>query len=268
MTTRPSVLVFAGLDPSGGAGISADIQAITAMGAHALPVITALTVQDNDRVFAVNPTDAPILQHQAEVLISKIPISAIKIGIVASRANAQVIAKIIRQLREAQPDMPVVLDTVLASGNGYALSEDDPAQSIQLLAPLATVIAPNLPEAARLCPQAQNIEAQAQDLLQQGAENVLIKGGHSNDPETIENRWFSANRTHTWAFPRLAGAFHGTGCTLASAIAGQLAIGTPMHSALDTAQHYVSDTLEKAYAIASGQKMPQRQVSYDVTKQT
>src|SRR5471032_15271 len=115
---RVSVLVFAGVDPSGGAGIAADLQAIAAQGAHALTVVTALTAQDNDRVTAVWPVDSETLIRQAQTLIAKIAISAIKIGIPGSAANARAIAALIVQLRERQPDLPVVLDPVLASGHG------------------------------------------------------------------------------------------------------------------------------------------------------
>ena len=111
--SRKCVLVFSGLDPSGGAGIAADIEAIGAVGAHALPVVTALTVQDNDTVFAVNPVDASVLAYQARVLIRKIPVSAVKIGIVGNRENADAIGGVIAELREELPELPVVLDTVV-----------------------------------------------------------------------------------------------------------------------------------------------------------
>lgn len=263
MPSRPCVLVFAGLDPSGGAGISADIEAIGAMGAHALPIITALTVQDNDRVFAVNPTDATILRHQAQVLINKIPIAAVKIGIVGSRANAEVIAEAIQQLRQQQPDLPVVLDTVLASGHGDALSDDDPTQALLPLIGLATLVAPNLPEALRLCPDANDMATQAQQMLDQGAQHVLIKGGHGLEKDTVLNRWFSQDGSETWSWPRLPGEFHGSGCTLASAIASLLAQGKPMRDTLSEAQQYVHKVLASAYAIAPGQQIPNRAITLE-----
>ena len=255
--TRPCVLVFAGLDPSGGAGISADIEAIGAVGAHALPIVTALTVQDNDRVFAVNPVNAAILHHQAQVLADKIPIAAIKIGIVGNRANAEAIADVIIRLREKQPDLPVVLDTVLGSGHGFALSDGGPEQAIAPLIPLATVITPNLPEAARLCPDSQGIEGQARHLLSLGSANVLIKGGHG-EGDSVVNRWFSPTEGRTWNWERLPGEFHGSGCTLASAVAGLLAQGVAMDEALDRAQSFCQQALASSYAVAEGQRMPNR----------
>ncbi len=261
MNNRRCVLVFAGLDPSGGAGISADIESIGAMGAHALPIVTALTVQDNDRVFAVNPVDAEILSHQALILTRKISVAAIKIGILGNKANAEAIAGVIRHLRKRQADLPVVLDTVLASGNGDALSDDKPEDAIFPLLGLATLVMPNLPEAARLCGGAKTVEAQAQRLLGLGAKNVLIKGGHSADEHEVVNRWYAQDEGHEWTWQRLPGAFHGSGCTLASAIAGQLAQGKTMREALTRAQHYAHQALENAYQIAQGQKMPNRRAN-------
>jgi hydroxymethylpyrimidine/phosphomethylpyrimidine kinase len=254
---RPCVLVFAGADPSGGAGIQADIQAIAALGAHPLSVITALTVQDNERVFAVNPVASELVQQQAQALTARIPVAAVKIGIVGSRANAEAIAAIIRDLRLRQPALPVVFDPVLASGNGDALAVDNALQAIEPLLALATLIAPNLPEAARLCGADEPPEMQAYQLIERGAKNVLIKGGHGAD-DTVINRWFAEGVQRVWHWPRLAGTFHGSGCTLASAIAALLAQGQSMEAALDAAQAYCQQTLNASYPVAPGQRMPNR----------
>ncbi|WP_338680796.1 hydroxymethylpyrimidine/phosphomethylpyrimidine kinase [Janthinobacterium sp. TB1-E2] len=247
---RHTVLVFSGLDPSGGAGIAADIVAIAAQGAHALPVITALTVQDNDRVFGVEPVAPELLRRQAQALIDKISIDAVKIGIPGSAANAAVIAQLIAQLRLIRPSLPVVLDPVLASGHGDVLSRGDAVLALVPLLPVTTVIVPNGPEALAL--------GGADNLLAQGCRNVLVTGGHG-EGEVIVNRWFDADgREHAWRWPRLPGEFHGSGCTLASAIAAHLAQGMPMQEALDGAQRYCHAALAGAYAIAPGQLMPQR----------
>ncbi len=247
---RPVVLVFAGLDPSGGAGLAADILAIAAQGAHALPVITALTVQDNDRVFAVEPVAPELLRRQAQALIDKIGIDAVKIGIPGSAVNAAVIAQLVRQLRQARPDLPVVLDPVLASGHGDVLSRDDAVLALAPLLPLTTVIVPNGPEALAL--------GGAENLRAQGCQHVLVTGGHG-DGEAVLNRWFDdAGGEREWRWPRLPGEFHGSGCTLASAIAARLALGQALPEALDLAQSYSHAALARAYAIAPGQLMPQR----------
>lgn len=258
---KPCVLVFSGSDPSGGAGISADIEAIAAQGAHAMPVITAITVQDNDRVFSVHPVAIELILEQAQILANKIPIAAIKIGIIGSRINAAAIALWITNFKKQHPDVPVILDPVLASGHGDALAVDNAVENaVELIAPLirlATLITPNLPEAELLCPAATSPVQQAQQLMAYGASGVLIKGGHSFDTD-ITNHWFHDDQQMSWKWARLAGAFHGSGCTLASAIAGQIACGKAMQPALEMAQIYCQHSLAHAWSISSGQLIPNR----------
>jgi len=236
----------------------ADIQAIAALGAHPLSAITALTVQDNDRVFAVHPIPALLLRQQAQALINKIDIAAIKIGIVANHANAEVIAAIITELRKKQPNLPVVFDPVLASGHGDALAVDNAIQIIAPLIEIATLVTPNLPEAAALCGGDRRSETQAESLLRRGCRHVLIKGGHGKDNGKVVNQWFTQGHSRSWSWPRLKGAFHGSGCTLASAIAALLASGKTMEQALDIGQAYCQQALEQSYAIAEGQRIPDR----------
>lgn len=254
MTSRPTVLVFAGADPSGGAGIAADILAIAAQGAHALPVITALTVQDNDRVYEVLPVDSGIVHRQALALMNKVAIHAVKLGIPGNRANAEAIAELVGQLRRIQPNLPVVLDPVLASGAGDALTRTD---ALDPLLALATVVVPNLPEARALCSEGATVIAQAASLLARGCGNVLVTGGHA-EGALVTNRWFSDAGERVWSWPRLPGAFHGSGCTLASAIAARLASGDRIEQALDTAQRFCHQALEASFAIAAGQRIPLR----------
>jgi hydroxymethylpyrimidine/phosphomethylpyrimidine kinase len=310
------VLVFSGADPSGGAGISADILAIHAQGAHALPVITALTVQDNERVYEVLPVAADVVLRQARALTARVKVDAVKIGIPGSAANARVIAQVIGELRAGgrgqtgvPADLPVVLDPVLASGHGDLLSRDDAAQALAVLLPLVTLITPNGPEAAALALAAVAVQPaadaqpgqrpqpvipdrrtaahagihaelprggamdsrlrgndsgdqaglHAQALLAQGCQHVLITGGHDGG-DTVINRWFSAypGQGQSWTWARLSGEFHGSGCTLAAAIAGLLAHGYAMPQALASAQGYCHGALAAAFAIAPGQRIPQR----------
>jgi hydroxymethylpyrimidine/phosphomethylpyrimidine kinase len=256
--TRPCVLVFSGADPSAGAGMQADIQAITALSAHPLCVVTALTVQDNDHVFAVHPVPALLLKQQAQALINKIEISAVKIGIIANHANAEAIAAIVHELRKKNADLPVVFDPVLASGHGDALAVEDAVQIITPLIRIATLITPNLPEAAALCGGERRSETQSENLLRQGSQHVLIKGGHGSGNGKVVNQWFSQGNSRSWSWPRLQGAFHGSGCTLASAIAALLANKKSMEQAIDLGQAYCQQTLERSYAIAQGQRIPDR----------
>jgi hydroxymethylpyrimidine/phosphomethylpyrimidine kinase len=261
--TRPSVLVFAGLDPSGGAGIAADILAIQAQGAHALPIVTTLTVQDNDHVFDVFAVSCETLRRQGEVLLDKLSIDAVKIGLPGSLANAHAIAQLIGALRLRDPGMPVVLDPVLASGHGDALSRGDALLALEPLLPLVTLVVPNLAEALALSHGEGDGDLRRQaDLLQaQGCRNVLITGGHGSG-DTVVNRWFAPSAgqdgSRDWCWPRLAGQFHGSGCTLAAAIAARLALGESMEQALDGAQAYCHGALVQSYAIAPGQRIPLR----------
>jgi hydroxymethylpyrimidine/phosphomethylpyrimidine kinase len=257
---RPSVLIFAGSDPGCGAGLQADLQAVAALGAHPLTVITALTVQDNDHVFSIEPVSEAMVQKQALALADKIDIAAVKIGIVGNRANAEAITAIVRQLKRKNRHLPVVLDPVLASGHGDALSTENAVQAIAPLFDVATIITPNLPEAVALCRGEKSHDMQVETLLAR-CEHLLIKGGHGDGPEVV-NRMFSRDgRTRTWTWPRLAGSFHGTGCTLASAIAALLATGETVEQAIADAQAYCHQALLSSYAIADGQRIPNRWVS-------
>jgi len=237
------VLVCAGPDPSGGAGLAADIAAIGALGGHALPVATALTVQDNNRVHEVHPVDAGLVLRQAEALVDSFGIDAVKIGIPGSRENAAAIARLLRRLRASAPELPVVLDPVLASGHGDALGKGNAIAALAELLPLATVLVPNLPEAAAL-----------------GAlpcEHVLLTGGHGEGD--VVNRWLQGGmEQRSWRMPRLPHSYHGSGCTLAAAIAARLALGDPMAQALEHAQDYCHQTLAHAFRIAPGQRIPRR----------
>jgi hydroxymethylpyrimidine/phosphomethylpyrimidine kinase len=255
--SRRTVLVFAGADPSGGAGIAADILAVAAQGAHALPVITALTVQDNDRVYEVLPVDCEVVRRQVLALMGKVAIHAVKIGIPGSRSNAVAIAGLIGLLRRDQPGLPVVLDPVLASGAGDALAREDPRDVLAPLLSLATLIVPNLPEARAICGTDGTLAEQAGRLRARGCGDVFITGGHA-DGEWVVNRWFGAAGEREWRWPRLSGQFHGSGCTLASAIAARLARGDSMEHALGAAQLFCHQALDDSFSIASGQRIPLR----------
>jgi hydroxymethylpyrimidine/phosphomethylpyrimidine kinase len=254
MPVRPCVLVFSGLDPSGGAGIQADIEAIAAQGAHALPIVTALTVQDNERVHGVTPVDSLLLVRQASMLIASLPIHAVKIGIPGSVENAEAIAGIVNRLRQGQPDLPVVLDPVLASGRGDPLTRGDALASLEPMLALATLLVPNLLEAASL-----GIDADG--ALALPCPHVLVTGGHGRGDEVV-NRWVHRSggeaRVRAWRWPRLPGEFHGSGCTLASGIAARLALGDTMEQALENGQRYCNQALADAYTIAPGQAIPRR----------
>lgn len=272
----PCVLVFSGSDPSGGAGMQADMTAIAALGAHPFSVPTVLTVQDNETVFGVYPVAPDLVRRQAQVLIDRFPIAAVKLGVLGSRANAEVIGELIHALRRRQPQLPVVLDPVLANGQGDYLSVDEPVGMLEPLFPLATLITPNRIEALRLCaiqdaavspgvmPETgTDVAQQAQGLLRHGCSHVLLKGGHGPEREVVVNQLFGADGSHArWFWPRLEGEFHGSGCTLAAAIAALLAHGLPMVAAVAQAQQYCQRALAESYALASGQRFPSRTLPF------
>ena len=235
-----TVLVFSGLDPGGGAGLAADILAIAAMGAHALPVATALTVQDNEHVFEVAPCDTRLIVRQADALMARFTIDAVKIGIPGSAANAVAIAGLIARLRTVHPALPVVLDPVLSSGRGDALGQQD---ALAALLKVATLLVPNLPEAAALGPVP--------------CPHVLVTGGHGAG-DVVVNRWTHEGVARSWHWPRLDGQYHGSGCTLAAAIAARLAQGDAMADALARGQAFCHEALAQSFALAPGQRIPRR----------
>ncbi|TWI63622.1 hydroxymethylpyrimidine/phosphomethylpyrimidine kinase [Pseudoduganella lurida] len=257
MSERPCVLVCAGMDPSGGAGITADVQAIGALGAHALPVVTALTVQDNNRVHEVLPVAPDVVTRQARAITAACRIGAVKIGIPGSADNARAIAAVIEALRSGDPALPVVLDPVLASGHGDTLTRGDAVAALAPLLPLATVLTPNGPEAAALMAAAGQEAAALSGSGGPGCKHLLVTGGHG-EGDTVVNRWYGPEGGRDWTWPRLPGEFHGSGCTLAAAIAALLARGCGMEEALARAQAYTHQTLAAAFVIAPGQRIPLR----------
>lgn len=251
----PVVLVFAGLDPTGGAGLSADIEAIISQGCHAAPIATALTVQDTRDVIRVRQVDALLVVEQARALLEDMPVAAIKIGMLGSAAMVETIHTILRDY----PQIPVVLDPVLRAGGGTELADEELIEAMcELLLPQTTILTPNSEEARRLAPDADNLHACALSLLEQGSEYVLITGTHEPTPE-VENLLFGGHRLlDTFSWPRLAESYHGSGCTLASAIAGLLAQGHEPMTAIYQAQDYTWQALEQAYRLGRGQMIPNR----------
>ena len=251
---RPVTLCFSGLDPSGGAGLQADIEAIAALSGHAAVVCTALTVQDSQRVYGFEPVAARLIRQQAEAVLADLPVAAIKLGMLGSAAIADVIALLLVQ----HPDIPVVLDPVLAANSGGNLAGDDLVRGLFPLFPLATLITPNSVEARRLA-GVENLDAAVAALFARGAQNVLLKGGHEPG-DVILNQLFSAQGLlRESRLPRLPGEFHGSGCTLAAAIAAGLAAGLALPTAVQQAEAFVASALRQADRPRSaGQFLPLR----------
>jgi hydroxymethylpyrimidine/phosphomethylpyrimidine kinase len=256
----PVVMTLAGNDPSGGAGLAADIETLVSLGCHPAPVVTAVTVQDTHNVKALLPVSPDQIIAQAEAVLADVRVSVFKIGVIGHADNAAALHDLLR----AHPEIPVVLDPVLAAGGGAELAGQALVEAIQsLLLPLTTVLTPNGGEARRLAPEADTLDACAMALLARGCQYVLITGGHEPTAEVI-NTLYGNNRlleTHRW--PRLTDSCHGSGCTLAAAIAGLLAQGGELHadlvrSTIHRAQDYTWRSLQAGYRAGSGQRLPNR----------
>jgi len=249
----PVVLIIAGNDPSGGAGLAADIQAVTAQGAHPAPVVAAITVQDTSDVSAVDAVAATRVTEQARRVLADMPVKAVKLGLLGDASVGKAVAALLRE----HPGLPVVVDPVLAAGGGTALADEALLQVYRReLLPLARVVTPNAAEARRLASGVRGLAGTA--LLELGAAHVLVTGSDEDTPE-VTNTLFSrggGRKDFTW--PRLPGRYHGSGCTLASALAALLAQGRPVEDAVQEAQRYTWDTLETAWRLGRGQLIPNR----------
>jgi len=258
----PIVLSFAATDPTGGAGIQADVLTLAAMGCHPLSVVTAVTVQDTAGVEAIHPIDSDWVADQARTILEDMPVAAFKIGFVGSLDNVAAIAAIVADY----PDVPMVLDPVIASGRGDEMANDDMIGAMRdLLIPLATVLTPNSQEARRLAaeegdddPEELPLAQCAKRLLDLGAEYVLVTGTHENTPEVINTLFGAAGEVRADVWERLPGSYHGSGCTLASAIAASLANGLDVAEAVREAQEYAWQSLAAGFRPGMGQHIPDR----------
>jgi hydroxymethylpyrimidine/phosphomethylpyrimidine kinase len=255
----PLVLTFAASDPSGGAGMQADLLTLASMGCHPLSVITAITVQDSLGVEGVLAIDADWVADQARCLLEDMPIDAFKIGVLGSVENIAAIAEIVSDY----PDVPLILDPILASGRGDELASDEMTHALrELLLPQTTILTPNSLEARRLAEsdddEERPLDACAARLIETGCEYVLVTGTHENTPQVVNTLYGKSGVVRTDSWPRLPGTFHGSGCTLASAIAAMLANGLDLPEAVREAQEYTWQTLKKAYRPGMGQFLPDR----------
>jgi hydroxymethylpyrimidine/phosphomethylpyrimidine kinase len=254
VSTPPLVLAVGGHDPSGGAGIQADIETLAANGCRALSVITALTTQNTCGVRRMLPQPAQQVVEQIRLLMEESGVSAIKIGLLGSAATAIALAELLNDY----PDIPVILDPVLASGSGTALADGTlPLVLQETLFPCCTLATPNSDEARRLSGE-QELDECAARLIHSGCASVLITGTHEAE-EQVTNRLYSlGGLLQSWHWPRLSGSYHGSGCTLASAIAAGLARGRSLPEAAEQAQHYTWNTLENALSTGRCQYTPDR----------
>jgi len=256
----PIVLSFAASDPTGGAGLQADLLTLASMGCHPLSVVTALTVQDTRGVEALHAIDADWVGEQARTLLEDMPVAAFKLGVLGSAENAAVIADVL----EDYPGVPVILDPVIASGRGDALADDVLVDALRgLILPQSTIVTPNSLEARRLAEdeleeEALDLESCAGRLLAMGCDYVLVTGTHELGAEVVNTLYAQSGIVRADRWPRLAGSYHGSGCTLASAIAAALANGLGVPEAVRDAQEYTWQALASGFRPGMGQLLPDR----------
>ena len=255
----PIVLAFAATDPSGGAGLQADVMTLASMGCHPLSVVTAITIQDTMGVEEVMALEAEWVADQARCVLEDMPVAAFKIGLLGSSENISAIAEVVSDY----PEIPLVLDPVLASGRGDELVTEEMISALrELLIPQTTILTPNSIEARRLTQEDGEDELDlaecARRLLAMGCEYVLITGTHENTPLVVNTLYGQDGVVRTDSWERLPGSYHGSGCTLASAIAATIANGLSISDAVKDAQEYTWQTLKAAFRPGMGQHIPDR----------
>ncbi|MBI2381427.1 MAG: hydroxymethylpyrimidine/phosphomethylpyrimidine kinase [Gammaproteobacteria bacterium] len=253
-TTVPVVLCFSGHDPSGGAGIQADIEALASHGCFATTAITTLTVQDSHNVHEFSALPAEFVLKQARAVLADMPVEAFKIGMLGSADNARAIAGLLAEY----PKLPVVLDPVLAAGGGTRVDSEELIAVIrEQLLPRTTICTPNGEEARRLTGKTA-LEDCAKELIQLGCGYVLITGGHEATPAVLNTLYSSQDKPDTFSYTRLPALYHGSGCTLAASIAGLMALKLPIEQVVSEAMNYTWESLANGYVLGEGQHYPNR----------
>lgn len=246
--SRPAVLVIAGSDSSGGAGLTRDVEVLTQFGVDALCAVTAVTVQTNREVRAVHPVPAELIRAQIEAALATANLGAVKIGMLGGRDAVEAVARSL----PSRASMPIVLDPVLVSSSGGALLDDEGRRAmLKVLFPRVTLVTPNVPEAAVLLHQAPAdsesvLIEQANELLALGPQAVLVKGGHAKGSQAVDVLVTAADRVERMTAERLDASARGTGCALSSAIAAGLASGLSMPAACEQAKRYVLERLARS----------------------
>jgi len=254
MNKRPTILTIAGHDPTGGAGIQADIETINSLGGHTCSIITSLTAQDSRNLYSFEPVSADLIRRQFKLLLNDFDIRAIKTGMIGSCEILETLAELLLQL----PDIPLVVDPVLAAGGGSSVSDSEFVATFKKqLLPLATLATPNTSEARILSGQ-QSAEDCAHALLAAGCKNILITGTHGDEVDVVNRLYQEDGKNLFIESQRLPGTYHGSGCTLASAISFYLASEHSLTNSLKLAQDYTINTLINADKPGQGQAFPVR----------
>lgn len=251
MPKLPRILTIAGSDSSGGAGIQADIKTISALGGYAMTAITAITAQNTLGVRDIHPVPPASVVQQIEACAEDIGIDAIKTGMLL---NAEIITAITSSLRDMR--LPLILDPVMVATSGARLLDADALEALTQLIPLAQLITPNIPEAEILSHQAiktrDDMIQAAEVIAALGAKAILLKGGHLEE-DTVHDLLWQDGKAEWFSSPRITTRHtHGTGCTLAAALATEIGRGTPMAQAVRIARDYVHQAILNAPELGAG----------------
>lgn len=251
----PVVMSLSSHDPSGSAGIQADIETAASLGCHCTPIITALCAKDTRDLKDLVPTETGLLIEQARAILEDMPVRAIKLGLSGSVENIEAIYTILRDY----PHIPVVLDPVTTEGNNELFNTPAVIRAIQsLLLPLATIATPDLVEAHELAQQADTVDACAHEILETGCKYVLITGATRNH-DHYENSFYSqAGLVRRFRWPRVKLMSHGAGATLAASVASYLAHGIRLEEAVDQAQQFTWQALMASRRLGMGRCIPNR----------
>jgi hydroxymethylpyrimidine/phosphomethylpyrimidine kinase len=251
MTSTARILIIAGSDSGGGAGIQADIKTVTMLGGHAMTAVTAVTAQNTLGVTSVHPVPAEMILSQIEAVVSDIGVDAVKIGMIGSAFAAKQVAARLHELKSLQPDIPIVFDPVMVSTSGSALADEPTVAAFGRLMDVATIATPNLPELNRLTSEDDPVAA-ALHLVGAHGCAVLIKGGHE-EGDALADALIEEDNMTSWQGQRIdTTSTHGTGCTLASAIAVFLAEGATLADAVSKAREFVRVALHDAPGLGQG----------------
>ena len=251
VTATARILIIAGSDSGGGAGIQADIKTVTMLGGHAMTAITAITAQNTLGVTAVHPVPTEMVLAQIDAVIADIGVDAVKIGMIGSAFTAAQVAGRLEQLRQLDPDIPIVFDPVMVATSGSELADEATVDAFGRLMKVATITTPNLPELKRLTSEEDPVAA-ALHLVGEHGCAVLIKGGHE-EGDALADALIETDNMTSWQGQRIdTTSTHGTGCTLASAIAYFLADGATLADAVARAREFVRVALLAAPGLGQG----------------
>ena len=251
VTPTARILIIAGSDSGGGAGIQADIKTVALLGGHPMTAVTAVTAQNTLGVTAVHPIPAEIILAQIDAVVADIGVDAVKIGMIGSAFAAKQVAARLHEMKAAQPGLPIIFDPVMVSTSGGALADDSTVAAFGRLMDVATLATPNLPELKRLTSEEDPVAA-ALHLVGEHGCAVLIKGGHE-EGDALADALIEEDNMTSWQGQRIeTTSTHGTGCTLASAIALFLAQGSSLPDAVERAREFVRVALHEGPGLGQG----------------